>query len=121
MRGEGLPPRDETFRQFVNTHNQDFKTVAKREAALLLGFLAFGLLLLPVLIYVVGKAVFGEYGGTGFWDFFGNLHGALREGSIVVWFLVLSPYLVIQALRLTVHWFRRLGRRDVSPAGRLRR
>jgi hypothetical protein len=53
--------------------------------------------------------MFGEYGGTGFSAFYGQLHSELRSGDYSVWFLVLSPYLVWQILRLTVKIFRRAG------------
>ena len=42
------------------------KKTATKESALFLGLLFFGLLILPFAVYIVGKSVFGEYGGTGF-------------------------------------------------------
>ncbi len=39
-----------------------------------------------------------------------KLHGELRTGEPVVWFLMLSPYLAWQLLRLTVYGFRRAGK-----------
>lgn len=72
----------------------------KNEAALFTGLLFFGLVLLPVAIWFVGKAVFGAYGGMGYGDFFGTLIGKIRGGDLVAWFLVLSPWLVLQIGRL---------------------
>ena len=73
----------------------------RKEVALFVGLLFFGLILMPIAIYVVGQDVFGPYGGHGYGDFFGTLSAKLRAGDRVAWFLVLSPYLVWQCLRLT--------------------
>lgn len=75
--------------------------VLRKEAAAFAGFLFFGLVLLPVVIWFVGKAVFGAYGGAGFADFYGTLSGKIRSGDLAAWFLVLSPWLAWQVLRLT--------------------
>lgn len=65
--------------------------------------------MLPALVYVVGRAMFGEYGGTGFSAFYSALHGNLRSGDLATWFLVLSPYLIWQLFRATLLGFKRLG------------
>lgn len=84
--------------------------MATKETALFVWLLLIGLLVVPIAIYLVGEYVFGAYGGNGFMAFYGDLHGRLRERDPVVWFLVLSPYLVWQLFRLTVWSFRRVGR-----------
>ena len=71
-----------------------------REAVVLVWLLLVGIMLLPVMIWFVGDAVFGDYGGDGFGMFFGELIAKLVHGDIVMWFLVLSPYLAIMVLRL---------------------
>lgn len=86
------------------------------ETWLFLALFLFGILVLPVAIYFVGQLVFGDYGGTGFSDFYGRLHYELRSGRPVSWYLVLSPYLAWQLFRLTVHVFRR-SRGRLSPNG----
>lgn len=78
------------------------KQLALREIALFLGLLFFGLVLLPIGIYVVGNEVFGDYGGNGFSGFFGAISSKIRNGEPVAWFLVLSPYLAWQIVRLTM-------------------
>ena len=78
-----------------------FKAAAKRELALFAGLLFVGFVLMPILIYEVGQIVFGEYGGAGYSEFFGSLSGRIRSGDPVAWFLVLSPWLGWQCLRLT--------------------
>jgi len=72
----------------------------RREAALLAGLLFAGLVLLPIVVYVVGGAVFGDYGGGSFGHFFYSLSDKIRRGDLVAWFLVLSPYIGVQCLRL---------------------
>ena len=82
------------------------KIVLKREAALLVAWLFFGLVLLPVVIYLVGGRVFGDYGGHGYGDFFRALSGKVRGAELDALFLVLSPYLAYQAVRLTTAVYR---------------
>lgn len=83
-----------------------------RELALFLGLVFVGLVLLPVAIYLVGGAVFGEYGGQGFSDFFSTMIGRVRNGETVAWFLILSPYLGWQVLRLTAMAWRLAAREN---------
>ena len=80
------------------------------EAALLTGLMFIGLVLVPIAIYIVGQKVFGAYAGTGFGDFFGNLSQKIRQGDLVAWFLVLSPYLGWQCLRLMMVAWKAAGR-----------
>ena len=92
----------------------DKKTIRKtvtKETALLLGFLFLGLVILPIAVYVVGKAIFGEYGGGGYGHFYSELSGRVRAGDAAAWFLVLSPYLGWQTLRLIGLAWRLAGRR----------
>jgi hypothetical protein len=86
------------------------KRIARKELALLVFLLFVGLLIAPIALYLVGERVFGEYGGQGYGDFFGTLTARIRAGDSVAWFLVLSPYLVWQTLRLTAFAFRLAGR-----------
>lgn len=87
-----------------------------RELGLLLGLLFVGMVLLPVAVYVVGQAIFGEYGGGGYAHFFANLSGRIRAGDAGAWFLVLSPYLGWQTLRLIALGWRTAGRRPEPGA-----
>lgn len=76
-----------------------------REIVWLVTLLLIGVLVLPIAIWFVGDVVFGDYEGGGYMDFFGALVGRLANGDGGTWFLVLSPYLAISALRLTaVGW-----------------
>lgn len=80
--------------------------ILKKESAIFAGFLFVGVVLLPIVIWFVGKIVFGAYGGAGFAEFFGTLNGKIRSGDLVAWFLVLSPWLALQVLRLMVFGWR---------------
>ncbi len=87
-----------------------FKNTATREIALFLGLLFLGLLILPIAVFMVGDSVFGEYGGNGFSAFYRTVHSAIRDGEPAILFLVLSPYIIWQTLRLTVWGFRKTWR-----------
>ena len=91
-------------------HPSHPRNALKKEAALLAGLLFFGLVILPIAIWFVGKAVFGAYGGVGYGEFFGTLSGKIRGGDLAAWFLVLSPWLVWQILRLMAFGWRAAGK-----------
>ena len=78
------------------------------------GFLFFGLVIMPVVIYFVGQAIFGNYGGLGYSSFFGTLSAKVRNGDYVAWFLILAPYLGWQVLRLLALAWRLSG--GIRPA-----
>ncbi|MBT8090205.1 MAG: hypothetical protein KJO01_08355 [Gammaproteobacteria bacterium] len=82
----------------------------RRELGLFVGLLFVGFVLMPVAIFWVGQSLFGAYGGQGYSDFFGTISEKIRSGDGVAWFLVLSPYLVWQCLRLTALAWRYFGR-----------
>ena len=88
-----------------------------REAALLLGFLFLGLVLLPIAIYIVGQAIFGDYGGGSYGHFYSELSSRIRAGDSTAWFLVLSPYLGWQILRLVAVGWRFASRRPETNTG----
>ena len=98
-------------------HPQDSvrKTVT-REAALFLGLLLIGLVLLPVAVYIVGQAIFGDYGGGSYGHFFSELSGRIRNADPAAWFLILSPYLGWQTVRLVALGWRATGQKaDTGP------
>lgn len=81
----------------------------RKEAALFVALAFVGIVILPVAVFYVGQAIFGAYAGTGYSDFFGAISGKLRGLDSVAWFLVLSPYLALQCLRITVFAWRRVS------------
>lgn len=72
-----------------------------KELAYFLFFTLFGLVPFPMLIYAVGIAIFGSYGGTGPGDFLSEISGEFRSGDIAMIFLVLSPYIFWNIVRAT--------------------
>ena len=88
--------------------------VIRKEVGLFVGLLFVGLVLLPIAVFGVGQSIFGDYGGQGYNEFFTTLSGKIREGDAVAWFLVLSPYLGWQTLRLIAWGWRRTARPRTS-------
>ena len=82
----------------------------KTEAMLLIGSLFVGLVLLPVAAWFAGHVVFGAYEGAGYAEFYGMLSGKIRSGDVGAWFLVLSPWLVLQCLRLMALGWRKAAK-----------
>ena len=76
------------------------------ELVLFSAFLLGGFLLLPLAIYLTGNLVFGDYEG-GYGQFFGGISRGILGFDIETWFLILSPYLALQVLRLTLTLFRK--------------
>lgn len=79
----------------------------KKEAVLFGLLLLFGIAVLPFAIYAVGNAVFGEYGGGEYRDFHIGILTSMFSGHWTLIFLVLSPYLMLQTLRLSISACRR--------------
>lgn len=93
--------------EFIVVDNRSALVQAlRKETGLLVVFLFLGLVVLPVAIYAVGQGIFGEYGGRGYSQFFGELSGRIRSGDGVAWLLVSSPYLGWQTLRLMLFGWR---------------
>jgi hypothetical protein len=79
----------------------------KREILICVVFLLVGLVGLPVSIYFVGLKVIGPYApDQGVIDLMRTIWTDLAAPRLGAWLLVLSPYLVIQLLRLTVRAWR---------------
>jgi hypothetical protein len=94
----------------VSDRPSSLKKVLRKELGLFVGLLFVGFVLMPIAIFWVGQNLFGTYGGQGYGDFFGTISEKIRGGDGVALFLVLSPYLVWQCLRLTVAAWRYSGR-----------
>ncbi len=73
----------------------------RKQILIAMMLLGFGLLPLPVIVYWIGTQVVGPYEvESGLWALVGNVWGDLTSGNPFAWILVLSPYLIIQLLRL---------------------
>ncbi len=92
------------------------KSWLRRELLLLAALLSCGLLPLPVVVYWFGSRVVGEYSAeSGLWGLIGHIWSDLATGNVLAWILVLSPYLIIQLLRLgRVLWRHKRGVSDVT-------
>ena len=68
--------------------------------------LVLGLLLMPVLIWLVGKAELGPYANGGLGSLLGDYYVALATGSLAYWLVALGPYGALWLLRGLRYWFR---------------
>lgn len=93
----------------TNAPQESLKTLALKELALLAGLLFLGFVVLPVAVFAVGQIVFGAYAGAGYGDFFSTLSNKIMRFDPVAWFLILSPYLGMQCLRLAIIGWRQTG------------
>ena len=71
----------------------------RREVSIAAGLIAFGLLVLPFVVYLVGQRVLGEYDGDGALALAESIWRDLLSFRLAAWVLVLSPYLTIQLAR----------------------
>lgn len=67
---------------------------------------AFGLVVMPLLIYLAGVLTLGPYDG-GLWSFLGALYRAFFTFHASAWLLLLGPYLLFWAIRLLTRPLRR--------------
>ena len=73
----------------------------KRELIVAGVLLAIGLLALPVAVYVVGQEIIGDYASeAGLFGLLGRIWSDFLSLQPGAWLLVLSPYAVVQLLRL---------------------
>lgn len=78
-------------------HNE----VLKREVIIGAALFAFGFFVLPLAIYWVGRELIGEYApDAGVWTLMESIWADLLSFRLAAWLLVLSPYGVVQLLRL---------------------
>ena len=75
----------------------------RRELVVLAVSIAAGVLLGPMLVFLVGQGVFGPYrDGAGMSTFFADFRHGLASGEAVPWLMLLAPYLLVQWLRLLI-------------------
>jgi hypothetical protein len=72
----------------------------RRELIALAIALASGVLLLPWLIWAVGKTVLGPYGHGGALQFWSDFFVGLGQGSAVFWIVALGPFIFMLLVRL---------------------
>ena len=79
-----------------------------REARVLLGALIFGAVGLPLLVWLSGRTLLGPYANGGMFAILGDFFTLLYAGSFSAWILLLAPYALLSALRLTAWGVRQL-------------
>jgi hypothetical protein len=78
------------------------RATVKKEIQLALWLVGLGFFALPPAIYWVGQQVVGEYEGeSGFWGLTLDLWLGVINANPMALLLVLSPYLIIQTLRIS--------------------
>ena len=80
---------------------------ARGEWLLALACLRAGGVLVPCLIWVVGRATLGAYAHGSMLALLGDFFVGLARGSLPFWAVLLGPYVVLQATRLALRVLRR--------------
>lgn len=92
------------------------ETRTRREVAIFGGALALGLLVIPLLIWIVGHRTLGPYTqgddprGLGPLALYGNYYFGLVHGWLGYWVVALGPAVLLLAARLWLGLLRRLPR-----------
>lgn len=81
----------------------------RRELIIAGVFILMGAILLPIAIYLIGQSLLGTYSeqGHGIGHLYGDIFSDLRSGFPAAWILILSPWLAVQLLRLSILPLRR--------------
>jgi len=77
----------------------------RRELLTLAICLAIGLLVMPILIWVVGSTQLGPYTNGGIGRLLADYYLALAKGSLAYWLVALGPYVAVWLLRGLRAWF----------------
>lgn len=91
-------------------------TRTRREMALFGGALALGLLVIPLLIWIIGRRTLGPYTrgddprALGPLALYGDYFSGLAHGGLGYWAVALGPALLLLAARLWLALLRRLPR-----------
>lgn len=92
------------------------ETRTRREVALFGGALALGLLVIPLLIWVIGHRTLGPYThgdnpqGFGPLTLYGDYFSGLAHGWLGYWAVAVGPAVLLLAMRLWLAALRRLSR-----------
>ena len=68
--------------------------------------LAFGLALMPVLIFYAGSSLLGRYEGASLAHMFRSVYAGLETGSAASWIVLLGPYGLYLLFRALKRWWR---------------
>ena len=62
--------------------------------------LLIGLVLMPCLIWIIGRPVLGPYAHGSIFALLSDFYAGLGNGSLVFWAVALGPYLLLQWVRV---------------------
>ncbi len=82
----------------------------KRELLIFVTALLIGLLIMPVVIWLIGRVSLGAYANGGPWALWLDFMRSLGKGLQPFWAVVAGPYFAIIALRLFGGLLRRTSR-----------
>ena len=80
---------------------------AQREVLTFALSLAVGLLIMPLLIWLIGSLQLGPYANGGLGSLLKDYYLALAQASLAYWLVALGPYAAVWALRGVRFWFGR--------------
>lgn len=86
------------FARIRNSWSAQSRT--RREVLTLTLALAFGVLVLPWLIWIAGALALGPYARGGAFRFIGDFYTALAQGHLAFWLIALGPLVFWTLLRL---------------------
>lgn len=89
-------------------------SLARRELMILVILLACGLLLVPLLIWAVGRGMLGAYANGSPFALLVDFFAGLKSGSLVYWSVAFGPYVFVILLRVFWHFVRSVDR-DPGP------
>ncbi len=78
----------------------------RRELLWLIIGIPLGVLLLPVLIWLVGARVFGPYAGGEVGDLVSHFFRGLGQGEPAFWLVAVGPYVCLLLLRVLIQAIR---------------
>ncbi len=82
-----------------------------------LGWIAFGVVLLPVLVYIIGTLLLGTYTSGGLAAFYVNLLQDALAGAWAALSLIFGPYVVLMLARLPLLRRARGSREQLADEG----
>jgi hypothetical protein len=77
------------------TYPHDLQMTRRHDRLWLIAALAFGLLVLPWLVYATGRTLMGPYAGGGAAAFFAAFLGDLLTFRLHAWVLALGPLMIL--------------------------
>ena len=88
----------------------------RRELILFLALVACGLVLVPLLVWVVGQAVLGPYANGNAAALLRDFFAGLKSGSLLYWAIVFGPYVIVMLVRGLWYLLRKADQDEAPPA-----